>query len=196
MGVHPVHEAITSDYVKRLLRIKARRLRRRREFRGAELPDIQQDLAAQVLQQARLFDPGRGAVVTFIAAVVESAAAMLCRDRSRLKRTADRPVQSLEDSVLDADGREVLYRELLRESDSGRRQGVPAVAESSRHSAAVELADALEGMATPFPEICRHLMDGKTEPWIAREMNLSRRQVRKAVVAIGERLEQAGFSET
>ena len=48
--------------------------------------DIEHDLIGHVLKQADKYDPDRAAVNTFIVRVVETAAAMLVRDRGRLKR--------------------------------------------------------------------------------------------------------------
>ncbi|MBE3123871.1 MAG: hypothetical protein IMZ65_03630, partial [Planctomycetes bacterium] len=86
MGVHPVHAALTTKYVQTLIRIKARAVARQPGFSQSDQDDLEQDLAIHVLKQAHYFDPDRGSVRTFIARVVDSAVAMMLRDRRRLKR--------------------------------------------------------------------------------------------------------------
>ncbi|MCX5677062.1 MAG: hypothetical protein NTX87_18895, partial [Planctomycetota bacterium] len=132
MGVHPVHAALTTPYVRTLLKIKSRQLARRPEFRGTDPADISQDLIGQVLKQATRFDASRAGVNTFIAAVVESAAGMMCRDRGRLKRVAGLRLQSLEGSPLQHEGEEKALLDVLVDDDLQRRQGVYGVSAPSR----------------------------------------------------------------
>jgi len=194
MSRQAVHEAVTSEYVQKLIRIKAKQLRRRPEFRGAEMEDIRQELALHILQKADLFDPARGAVTTFSARVVDTAIAMMCRDRKRLKRGVGVPVQSLEDTAcVGEDGEDVTFAETVQETDLSRRSGSYLPDESARRLLAADISEALGHLAQHCQEIARLMMAGAREAAIAAELGVSRRQVRNAIAAIRACLEVAGL---
>jgi len=191
-----VHTAVTSEYVRKLIRIKARQLRMRPEFRGAESEELRQELTLHILQKAHLFDPARGAVNTFIATVVNTAAAMMCRDRKRLKRGADAAVQSLEERAhVGEDGEDVTFAETVQESDLRRRSGGEASDELARRLAAADFSDALSRLEPRARDVAKLLMGGAREAAVAAALGISRRQVRKAAEAIRERLDAAGLAD-
>jgi len=196
MPQDPVREALTTEYVQKLLKIKAKQLRRRPEFRGVDQEELQQDLALHVLQKAHLFDPARGAVNTFIATVVETAAAMMCRARRRLKRGASLRPQSLEGTTLQGpDGDESSLAEALRESDLRRRYGGDVVSDFERALMAADVAHVLTGLVPDLRRVARLLMDGAREATISRRLGMSRRRVRKATDEIWRRLGEAGLGD-
>jgi RNA polymerase sigma factor (sigma-70 family) len=191
MEAHPVHAALTSDYVSKLLKTKARQLRRRPEFWRADLQDIQQELVLHVVQRAHLFDPARGGVNTFIATVVESAAAMLCRDRKRLKRAAGLNLQSLEGSTLQDEGEEKTLLDVLVDDDLRRRQASYGASDEERCDASADTAEVLSRLSSPLRKVARLQMAGENEVSIARTLGISRRQARKAIEKICEHFRQA-----
>jgi hypothetical protein len=193
MGADPVREALTSDYVKRLIQVKSRQLRRRPEFGGAEILEIQQDLALHVLRRAHNYDPARGAVVTFIDRVVDSAAAMLCRERKRFKTGTGLCIQSLEGSELQAEGRPASLLDLLTPCDVRRHRGA-APNEERQAELAAEVPGILARMTPQQREIAIRLM-GAGKKATARDLGFSWRRVHQATTVIRERLERAGFTE-
>ncbi len=194
MEDHPVHAALTTEYVRTLLRIKARQLRRRPEFWRTPVQDIRQELILHVLQRAHLFDPARGSVNTFVATVVESAAAMMCRDRKRRKRAAGLNLQSLDGSTLKDDGEERTLLDVLVDDDLRRRHGGYGASEEERRDASSDTLRTLDRLPARLRRIARLWMDGENEVSIARNLGISRRQVRKATAEIEERFRQAGVA--
>ncbi len=195
MSQDPVRNALTSQYVQKLLKIKARQLARRPEFRRSAPSDLRHDLIGYILKQADRFDPSRACVKTFIARVVDSAAAMMCRERRRLKRAAGIRAISLEGTVLEGDRRETSLSQLIDETDLRRRYGGAVSCPERQADLAEDLADALAALPLELCRVALQLMNGSNEASVAREMGISRRQVRKAIAAIRKHLEDAGLSE-
>ncbi|HUT56503.1 MAG TPA: hypothetical protein VNA25_01360 [Phycisphaerae bacterium] len=193
MGIDPVRSALTTKYVQTLLRIKARQLSRRPEFCKTDPADIEHDLIAQVLKQADDYNPVRSAPQTFITRVIETAVAMLVRDRRRIKRAAGYRAISLEGTVLEGDGRETALSELIRESDLRRRCG--GAPTDAAFDLRFDVQEALTRLPKDLRRIAMRLMRA-TEAGIARELGISRRQVRKSVEAIREHFERAGLRES
>ncbi len=178
MSIETVHAALTTDCITNLIKFKARHLLRRPEFHGVEMEEVQQELALHVAQRAHLFDPRRGHVVAFITVVVDTAAAIMCRSRGRLKRGAGVLPQSLEGSMLLNEGRKMPLMDLLLEDDLRRRYGGQA---SSDPRERVDLADGLAHLSPVLRQIAQLLMNDGGETSIARDLGMSRRQVRKAI---------------
>lgn len=193
MGVHPVHAALTTDYVKQLLQVKARQLTGHSGFSSSELHDLMQDLAVHVIKQAHHFDPQRSAVNTFIARVVDSAVAMILRDRRRLKRAAGFRSRSLEETLFHGERGTGSLAELLDEADGCRRIGGEITPALQQAELANDMQQVISQLPPQLQEIAKRLVNA-TEAAIARDMGISRRQVRNAVEAIREHFKEAGFS--
>lgn len=76
--------------VRRMIAAKARRLVGQYGLRPQDRPDIEQELAARVTDRLAAFRPDRGTLETFVAMVIEQAAANLRRERRAGKRTPPR----------------------------------------------------------------------------------------------------------
>ncbi|MCX5683835.1 MAG: hypothetical protein NT049_09140 [Planctomycetota bacterium] len=193
MGVHPVHAALSTDYVQKLVRIKARQVVHKHGFSRSDQPDVEQELVAHVLGAAHLFDPGRASVNTFIARVVDSTVAMILRNRGRKKRVADRPMWSLDRDQAGRRGHEpVLLREIVEEADLRRRQGMDATV--PEETQALDAADLLARLAPELREIVVKVAE-TNEAAAARDLGISRRQVRKALAAVREQFRGAEPAE-
>jgi RNA polymerase sigma factor (sigma-70 family) len=195
MGVHPVHAALTTEYVQKLISIKARQLVRKPGFSRSDQPDAEQELVAHILRAAHLFDPGRGSVRTFIARVVDSAVAMILRDRRRLKRAAGFRVLSLADPAFSGTDHESTLAETIEEADLRRRCGGGVCRRDDEDRVqAIDLARILAGLPPHLQEMAGWLKE-ESEAAVARDLGISRRQVRKAVAQIREAFEAAGLAE-
>lgn len=192
---HEPHEVYT-DYARTLIQVKARQLIHKPGFSRSDRADIEQELTLHLLSQAKQFDPARGSVNTFVDRVVNSSARMLMRGRSRLKR-APAPgatLQSLAVMVeVPGEPPTPLWQALLPE-DLERRTGATSVSPAVIAENAEAVAHAMRSLSPEQQEICRRLMDG-TVTSVARDLGVSRRKLRAALVAIREQLERAGFGE-
>lgn len=194
MSHDPVRVALTTPYVQTLLRVKARQVTRRAEFRGTDPRDIEQDLLIHVLQQAGKYDPSRSCVNTFISRVVDSAIAMMIRSRKRLKRAGERHTVSLDSPVEGEPGRTSMT-ELVDESDLRRRYGGAPLADLERADLAGDVSEVLASLPADLQRVVE-LLGELSHAAIARELGISRRQVRKAIRSIREHFEAAGLADS
>jgi DNA-directed RNA polymerase specialized sigma24 family protein len=74
-------QEIVTEYARTLIRVKAKQIVRRPGFSRSDQADVEQDLVVHLLCQAEHFDPERASLNTFIARVIDSAVAMLVRER-------------------------------------------------------------------------------------------------------------------
>ena len=192
----PVRSALTAAYIQKLLKIKARQLTRRPEFRRTDPADIEHDLICHVLQQAHHFDPTRGCVGTFVARIVDSAIGMMCRHRQRLKRAPGFAAISLENTFVGrcSDKLETPLSDVVQEGHLWRRTKPESPSPQWQAELAGDMADALAALPPQLRAIARRLMQG-TENAVARELGISRRQLHKAVDAIRKHLERNGFTK-
>ena len=195
MGIDPVRSALTTQYVQKLLKIKARQLARRLEFRRTDPADIEHDLIAHVLKQADNYDPARSAPNTFVTRVVETAVAMLVRDRGRIKRAAGYRAMSLDHTHLrGGDPRRTTLGDIVSEGDLRRRCGGNVHDDQHDAELSTDVARAMQGLTCRQREIAKRLARA-TEASVAREMGISRRQVHNDVLAIREHFRRAGLGD-
>jgi RNA polymerase sigma-70 factor (ECF subfamily) len=187
-------ERVLTDYARSLIRFKARQLSRRAGFSRSDRDDLEQDLWAALLAQADRFDPSRACLNTFADRVVNSAAAMILRDRQRQKRADGLQAQSL-NAPLGRDGQPETLGCGLSEADHRRRIGTEPPDEAGRRDDADAVRHALASMAPHVADVCRRVLGGSISS-AAQELGTSRRQIRKALDAARPFLERAGYGET
>jgi len=174
------------------LQAKARQLCRRRGFSPSEQEDIEQELWLAVLQQAERFDPARARLETFLDRVISRAVAMLLRSRNRRKRGHGISPLSLENDYTPPGEELKPLSDTVSREDVARRLGT----QSEDPIARLDQTEAIESVLARMPErlrdICRRLMTG-TVASVARELGISRYQVRKALEEARPYFEEAGL---
>ena len=195
MSVEELRKSVVCEYAKTVIRVKARQLCRRPSFSTSDTDDVEQDLFLHLLNQIQQFDPSRGSLNTFIARVVDSAVAMLVRERGRNKRApATGVVQSLEVMVDQTDGPPSPLGATLSQDDAQRRTSV----ESMSHIDLFELADDIAHLIDALPPeqqaVCRARMD-RNRKETEHDLDLSRRNYDAAIEQIREHFAQGGFNE-
>jgi RNA polymerase sigma factor (sigma-70 family) len=187
-------EFILTAYAKTLIEFKARQLSRRRGLGQADRDEIQQELWLAVVNQADRFDPARASLDTFIDRVVNTAVAMILRDRERQKRASGFQAMSL-DAVSKDDGRSKLtLAAKITEEDLHRRQGAEPRDEIADREQAEALAAALRLMPPEVNDVCRRVMGGSISS-AAEELKTSRRQIRNSLAVARPHLEAAGIDK-
>jgi len=190
------HEVCT-EYARTLIRVKSRQLIRRPGFCRSDLEDVEQDLFLHLFSQARHFDPDRGSLNTFIARVVNSAVAMLVRERGRIKRcpSDDVRVQSLGETVEQSDGPPAPLWMLVSIADLERRTGNTSLSEAERHELSEDVASVISSLPQELQDVCRSLMNrNRTET--ERELGMSRRNYDTAIQRIREHFAQSGLAKS
>jgi RNA polymerase sigma factor (sigma-70 family) len=188
---------VVTEYARTLIRVKAKQLIRRPGFCRSDQDDIEQDLVLHLLNQAQHFDPDRASLNTFIARVVNSAVAMLVRERGRIKRrpAGDVKVQSLEDTVEQPDGPPAPLWMLISITDLARRTGVERLSDAEMYELVEGVASAIASLPQELQDICRSLMErNRTET--ERELELSRRKFDAAMDRIRQHFAKAGLAKS
>jgi RNA polymerase sigma factor (sigma-70 family) len=186
-------DAILTAYASYLVGFKARQIVRRSGFTPSDREDVEHDLWLALASQAEHFDPSRASLNTFTDRVIESAAAMILRKRRQKKRAAGFHALSL-DAAGASEVTEGGSGAGVSADDLARRIGVNVRNEISCREHADAVHHALARMPEDVREVCRHLMGG-TISSAARDLRITRRQVRKHLASARVFLERAGFGE-
>jgi hypothetical protein len=154
-------------------------LSRRRDIGHASQEDIEQDLWLAVVAQADRFDPTRASLDTYIDRVVNTAAAMILRDRERQKRGNGHRTVSLE-SRPSEDRTQSTLAAKVSDEDQCRRLGVERRDEGADREQREAVETAFAVMPAEVSDVCRRVMGGSISS-AAGEMATSRRQIRNAL---------------
>jgi len=197
VGCDPVRLALSTPFIQKLLKTKSMQLSRQPRFRAAEQPDLRQDLLVFVLRQAHRFDPSRASAQTFIARVVDSAFATMVRARRRLKRARGFEAASIENTVVGRNrtGQSIRLSGAIQEKDLRRRYGGRTSEDPRRTDLALDVEAAMAGLSPEHRRVALGLCDAAPAA-VARQLGISRRQVRNAIDAIREHFENAGLRES
>ncbi len=185
-------EFVLTDYAKSLIKFKARQLSRRQDFQPAELEDLQQELWLALVKAAEQFDPAKASLDTFIDRVVNNAVAMLVRTRQRARNGIPQRMQSLSDELTSPDGKTEPLAATITRDDLARRIGTEPTDETHVAETTEAVTAALQQMSADLRDLCRRLMGG-TVTSVARDLGISRRQVRNRLRNARPYLEQAGW---
>ncbi len=194
MGSAPARDAVITAYAKSLIKLKAQQLVRRPGFSRTDQEDLEQQLTLYLLQKAHHFDPTRASVNTFSDRVIRSAVAMILRDRRRLKRAAGFAAQSLDLKIEGADGATVTLGQTLSQTDAGRRTGTASRDSALDHDTVTDVGDVLKRVPPRLRDIAQRLKH-KPPGAVARDLGISRRQIRKAMDELRQRFEDAGLGD-
>lgn len=181
MSIDPEH----NEYALRLIKFKVRRICRRRGFSRSDEEVIEHDLRAHLELRMARYDPSRGEVTTFIDRVVERWIISYLRHRFADKRDPRREECSLNEPVLDADGREVDRHETTPEAASTRQR----LQELER-----DMAQVLAQLPDDLRAIALALAFG-TQNSVGAELDISRRAMPKAVDQLREIFRDAGLDQ-
>lgn len=184
------NDFVLTDYARKLIRFKARQLCRLHSFSKSDEEDLQQELWLAVVNQAGKFDPARASLDTFIDRVVNTAVAMILRDRQRQKRANGFQTVSLDVTPSDGHGNEPLAAKVSQD-DLARRLGIEPTDEAERRETAEAVASALTKLPDDLRDVCRRVMGGSISA-AAEDLETSRRQIRNALASARPFLEEAG----
>lgn len=190
-------QKIVTEYARTLIRVNAKQIVRRPGFSRSDQADVEQDLVVHLLCQAQHFDPDRGSLNTFISRVVDSAVAMLVRERERFKRNPgdDAEVQSLADMVPQPDGPPEPLARLISRNDLERRTGVASLSDAQLFDLASDVASVLPSLPPKLQDVCRSLLTRNRSETEA-ELGISRRGLEAAIAAIREHFEKTGLTKS
>lgn len=144
----------------------------------------------RLLAKAHRFDAARGSASTFADRVVRTAIAMILRDGGRLKRGPGVKTRSLERTRVRAVEGITSLRDAIGPDDLGRRTGCAGHGQDPTDA----VHKAVRGLPPELRRVCERIMDG-TPASAARDLGISRRQVRSAMEKIRSHFESAGLED-
>ncbi len=183
---------VVNDYAYNLIRMKARQLVRRPEFRRYPKREIEQDLWTYLLSRAPQYDPKRGSVDAFIVCVINSAASILIRKRRRRLSVPGEDAQSLEVSSHNCDGELVPTSDTISSEDIDRRTGGTTPLDLDVLIDQEAFAWATKTLSPMQQKIC-HLLSTSNVSVAARVLGISRRKLKREIALLRSHFERAGF---
>ena len=173
------------EYVARLIQVKAHQLVHKAGFTESDREDIEQELTLHVLEHLHDYDPSRSSRHTFIARVVEHKAADLIDYRTAKMRTPRRVEQSLDETLVDAEGALTDRASMMAGNES---------TPGALRDAAIDLAEVLQQLPPRLRALCKRLPDATMQE-IADEFGVARRTVYRWIDQIRDRLQKAGLDD-
>lgn len=175
------------DYAAQLIRYKAGVLSRHPALASLDRGDISQILITVLIERLPSYDPTRARLNTFIARVVDGACISLIRYHTAKMRTREREECSLNDPVLDADGRVV-----------DRHQTTPEATRASQRLHDLE-RDVAELRAKLPTDLLRDILDllgrGGTVNSISIDLGIPRPKVKQQIAELRRYFEDGGLRE-
>jgi len=182
------------SFASQLIRRKARQLVRRPGFSKSDRPDIEQELAIELVQKYGQFDPERARETTFVARVIENKAVSLVRARQAEKRHFRRNGKSLNERVSDGEGGSVERAQTVGAANAKRHTGQAARSDEEVARLKLDIDAVLETLPADLRKLAEMLTE-MTEYAASRQLGTSRRQVANDVARLRERFEDAGLRD-
>lgn len=176
----------TGELASVLIRRKARRLLRSGRFARSDREDVEQELRTHLWRQAAKFDPAIASWEKFVSFILDKRCVSLIRQRTAEKRNPRREECSLNDTVLDADGRVVDRHQVTPEASVDFR---------SREDLRSDLSHTLRGRISDEAWlVARGLVESNLTE-IAREQGWSRAKAGRHLKELREACEDLGLRD-
>jgi RNA polymerase sigma-70 factor (ECF subfamily) len=172
-------------YASRLIRFKSRELSRQPGFSHSDRCDLEQILLTDLIVRLPKFNPAKAQLNTFVARVVERKIASIIRHRTAEMRSPEREECSLDDTVLDCDGRSVARHQTIPECSSVPQR----LRELER-----DVADVLARLPDLHRSIALGLVTGTINS-VATELGIPRSAVERHIEELKAIFEDAGLRE-
>ncbi|MEO0474353.1 MAG: hypothetical protein AAF085_00085 [Planctomycetota bacterium] len=186
------HPVVTHPYAATLIRIKARQLCRRTDFRRCDVEDLQQSMWAYLIEKASLYDPQRANIEAFVTNLVTTWVKMELRKRGREKRRLACRDVSLDSTMVESDGDQVPLASVLGEADLLRRLGQVVESSIDRVDLREAIAHAMSQMTADERELVFDVMNtGITAT--AQRHNVSPSTVRRYLNRMKHLFREAGL---
>lgn len=182
------------SFASQLIRQKARQLVRHPGFSKSDRPDIEQELAMELVRKYRCFDPERARETTFIARVIENKAVSLVRIRIAEKRDFRRSANSLNETVRDADGGSVERTQAFDASSATNHTGQFRRTDEDQSQLQLDIAEVFKLLPDDLRPLAELLME-VSEYAASRELGKSRRQVANDMSRLRELFEDADLRD-
>jgi len=195
MGIGNRYDGI-DPFAVRLIKKRARQLVGRAGFGPSDVPDLEQELAIDLLARLPKFQEGRAARESFIAVAIKHRAATMVEARMAAKRDFRKFAFSLEQVFVDDDGKkrdgyDRLDREKILDSD-GIRRGLPD--QTEKMVRAIDLDRVFQKLSPELLRLCQLLSELNVSE-VAHVSGLSRDTLYRRIKTLRETFESEGLRE-
>ena len=194
MGDDPGRAGL-DDYAAWLIGHKARQLVGRAGFTEDDLPDLEQELAFDLLRRLRNFDPRKASRKTFTARVVEHHVATLIEGQRAGVRDYRLRGGSLNDVVGEDQDAQVERGELVDEETYLRSTGRPSMALDKEVGLRIDLERLFADLPPELRQLCARLKRGQTMAEISRAIGIPRGTLYERMKELRKLAEDAGLAE-
>lgn len=195
MGIGNRYDGI-DEYAIRLIKKRARQLIGSAGFTASDVPDLEQELAMDLLTRLPKFQEGRAHRKSFIAVAIKHRAATLVESQKAAKRDFRKVSFSLDqvftgDEGKRSDGYDRLDREKILDFD-GIRRGLPD--QTEKMARAIALDRVLQKLSPDLRRLCDLLVELPISD-IAKKTGLSRDTIYRRIKTLRETFESEGLRE-
>lgn len=176
-----------------IIRKKVRQMIGRAGFTQQDIPDLEQELFARLLQSLKSFDPSQGHRNVYVTAVVERSVVTMLRDAQAEKRDPQR-VCSLHLHVQISDGSPTELAETIGDREYNARRCCSPRSGEELAELVNDLADVLDSLPDDLRDLAER-MKTQSISAIAREAGVPRTTLSSAVRRLRQRFEKAGLRE-
>ena len=178
------------DYAATKIRFHARQLARTGFFPSQDTEDIEQDLMVDLLRRLDDFDPGRASRNTFIARIVEHAAATLIEAARAEKRGCQFQLDSLDAPLGDDDQGALTLGDII--PDDAGLWSAHGLRWNEAAELRLDLSRVLDRIPHRLSSLCARLSIG-TVTEVSRETGMPRPTIYDALAEVREELLNAGI---
>ena len=195
MGIGNRYDGI-DEFAIRLIKKRARQLIGSAGFTASDVPDLEQELAMDLLTRLPKFQEGRAHRKSFIAVAIKHKAATLVEGQKAAKRDYRKVAFSLDQVFTDEDGKKSdgydrLDGEKLADPYDG---GALPQAETEKSALWIDLDRVLQKLSPDLRRLCKLLSDLPVSE-VARMTGLSRDTIYRRIKTLRETFESEGLRE-
>ena len=194
MGIGNRYDGI-DEFAVRLIRKRARRLVGGAGFAPCDVPDLEQELAMDLLTRLPKFQEGRAGLESFIAIAIKHRAATLVEAQKAAKRDFRKIAFSLDQDSVDEDGEkhdgyDRLDSERLIDPSDGGRRTLPD--QTEKMALAIDLDRVLQKLSPELRRLCKLLSELNVSE-VAQATGLSRDTLYRRIKTLRETFESEGL---
>ncbi len=166
---------------------KARKVAERSDLNALEHEDLRQDMAVEVLESLRRYDPAKGRLHAFVAKVLRQKAYRFLRHRYGNKAIFQNRMLSLDAHAPDTVSVRPMVANLARPSADDE------MSETDRVLLACDLEEAIKALPPEQAVVCQKLMEGLNQDQTAAVLGISISTLRTRILHIRQVFEARGL---
>jgi len=188
-------QRILEGYARDVIRHKAWQLIGKYGFTLDDYDDLQQDMMLDLVRRLGKYDPGKAALSTFVARIVDRKLSNLIRHQRQKKRDYRQQVCSLDAQVEDRDGQPRGLDEILSQDTYDDEVGRHDRPYAERRDLTLDLTLVLDELPEDLRQLARRLRT-RTVAEIARELGVPRSTLyEKGIARLRKIFEDKGLRE-